>query len=250
MYYDSKKAAAHIRALRNSKGWSQSQMAEELDARIGQNSAAPEKQWLELKNENGKQAVSQLERAARQVTKELAFVYADIFNVSLDYVLGRSESYTETYEDITKETGLSNSALDNLQLIRSSSFVGVFNQKMNGMNIDMPLYKDIVNEIIANDATSPLNTGNRQSGLLHVAKVMQSAIVSDLLDKEPKLDSDDRFDLSFDFNVRPAQNEITEFRLQKAKDDMALVLDQVFAKLVAEYKKKGDVDNGKKEEKQ
>ena len=86
MVYDAIKAGGRIREIRKRNGLSQREMAQKLAAIITNRV---------LDKSNGKSTVSQMERGARGITLAYAFAYADIFNVSLDYVLGRSDGMQE-----------------------------------------------------------------------------------------------------------------------------------------------------------
>ena len=103
--YELQKAGKRIKELRETKGLSQTQMACELSKLITDRV---------LDKDNGKNTVSQLERGARGITMAYAFAYADIFNVSLDYVLGRSDDWRPEYKDVKRVTGLPDKAIDML----------------------------------------------------------------------------------------------------------------------------------------
>jgi len=64
-----------------------------------------------LDGENGKVTVSQLERGARKITLEMALAYAEIFDVSLDYICGRSDDPQPENKGIRESTGLEDDAI-------------------------------------------------------------------------------------------------------------------------------------------
>lgn len=84
MQYDRAAAQNRIREFRKSRGWSLSDMGAALSEAVS---------GMKLSGENGKQTVSQLERGKRGITTDIAFAYADIFNVSLECVYGCSNSH-------------------------------------------------------------------------------------------------------------------------------------------------------------
>ena len=106
MAYDPIKAGSRIRDMRVINGLSQSEMAQKLAAIIKNRV---------LDKSNGKNTVSQMERGARGITLAYAFAYADIFGVSLDYILGRSDDWHSTFKPVKELTGLSDEALATLE---------------------------------------------------------------------------------------------------------------------------------------
>ena len=97
MKYDNNKACGRLKELRESKGWSQREMAIALSGIITERA---------LDGANGKSTVSQLERNARGITIEYAFAYAEIFGVSLDYLFGISDDWLLEYRQVKETTGL------------------------------------------------------------------------------------------------------------------------------------------------
>ena len=98
--YDKEKARTRLRALRGNL--SQRDLAEKLAGLVRERA---------LDGLNGKQTVSQLELGKRGITLDYAFAYAEIFNVSLDYVLGRSDEWEPAYKSAKDVTGLSDEAI-------------------------------------------------------------------------------------------------------------------------------------------
>jgi transcriptional regulator with XRE-family HTH domain len=108
MEYNQERTGRILRSLRKRGNLSQSEMASRLSIVMRKT----------FTDENGKNTVSQLERGKRGVTLDYAFAYAEIFDVSLDYVLGRSDDWQPEHRDIKKTiTGLSDEAISNLKKI-------------------------------------------------------------------------------------------------------------------------------------
>jgi transcriptional regulator with XRE-family HTH domain len=112
---DKNKVAGRLKELRdNAKPkMSQSGLAQKLNDLIGYNNGGV----MNLDGETGKQTVSQLERATRGITLDLAFAYAHIFGVSLDYVLGKSDDWQPSYKGIKDVTGLPDEAVRGLKTL-------------------------------------------------------------------------------------------------------------------------------------
>ena len=106
MKYDPNKAGCRLKEMRDSKKWSQSQMALALAEIITERV---------LDRTNGKNTVSQLERSARGITLDYAFAYAEIFDVSLDYVLGRTDDWKPDFKPIKKMIGFSDICIEELR---------------------------------------------------------------------------------------------------------------------------------------
>jgi len=104
--YDKKATGKLLKEMRESCNWNQSKMASELNALIGD--------ALVLEGDTGKQRVSQFE-TGKGITLPLAFAYAEIFGVSLDYIFGRSEHAKPEYGTAKEVTRLSDKAIENLQ---------------------------------------------------------------------------------------------------------------------------------------
>lgn len=79
-----------MRDLRTGKDWTLLQMARELNKRLEIFNTDGRKRVLTLTDENGRQTISQLENGKRNITIDIAFAYADIFDATLDYILCRS----------------------------------------------------------------------------------------------------------------------------------------------------------------
>jgi len=145
--FNKKRVAARIKELRNSRNWSQSKMACELDKRIGRHPQSPHP-VLVLDIDSGKQVVSDLERIKRGVTYDLAFTYADIFNVSLDYVLCKTNDKDTKNKETKESLGLSDDAI---KVLETS-----FKQKQRGD--ELPIHSmhtaDCVNILLEYDEHS------------------------------------------------------------------------------------------------
>ena len=113
MKYDSKKASERLRDLRKSRNLSQSEMGGMLAAVITERV---------LDSENGKNTVSQLERNARGITLEYAFAYADLFDVSLDYVLGHTDDWTPDNKNAKEATGLTDASIRKIREIGNNAY--------------------------------------------------------------------------------------------------------------------------------
>jgi len=92
------------------KGWSQPDFAKKLNEYV-------DKTW---DNENGKVTVSQLERGKRNITLEVALAYAEIFDVSLDYLCGRDSEPQPKHRNIKEDTLLSDNSIKQLLLIKNA----------------------------------------------------------------------------------------------------------------------------------
>ena len=78
-----------IRELREQKKWSVSQMGNKLISMTGNDS--PRKLMYSNKK-TGNETVIDLESGQTNLTIELVIAYADIFGVTVDYIVGRSNS--------------------------------------------------------------------------------------------------------------------------------------------------------------
>jgi len=86
--YNPQVAKERIKQLREVKKWTQSQMAKKLDQYIGYNGKGIYFTKIVLEGETGRQTINQLEgKGKRKITIPIAVAYADIFNVSIDYIL-------------------------------------------------------------------------------------------------------------------------------------------------------------------
>jgi len=108
MAYNLDKAACRLKDLRNENNYSQREMAKKLSEFVKDRV---------LDGDNGKNTVSQLENGARGITLDYAFAYADIFDVSLDYILGRTDDRKPINAPIKELTGLSDRAIEQQILI-------------------------------------------------------------------------------------------------------------------------------------
>lgn len=112
MQYDKDKAQQRLKELRELRKWTLSVMGNALNEKIGYES--DNYKGMKLSGENGKQTVSQLERGTRGITIDVAFAYADIFGVSLDYILGRSDDWQPEHKTL-KDLGFTDNAIVALQ---------------------------------------------------------------------------------------------------------------------------------------
>ena len=116
--YNKQIAADRLKILRDSRKWSQSKMGRELNALLGFGGSGIGK--IELTGDTGKQRVSQFEKG-KGITLDLAFAYAEIFDVSLDYIYGRTPNKKAEYAPIKEATGLSDGAVE--VLLRKGAIV-------------------------------------------------------------------------------------------------------------------------------
>jgi len=112
MKYDSTKAGNVLKSMRERRKLSQREMAVLL-ANIVQDRA--------LDGDNGKNTVSQLENGGRGITLKYAFAYADVFNVSLDYIYGRDNDPNPENKAIRETIGLSDDAIRELSELKNDS---------------------------------------------------------------------------------------------------------------------------------
>ena len=109
--YDNEKAGRRLRYLREEVGgWSLAEMAKVLDDKIGMNNKNASHHVVVLDNNSGRQVVSRFEKGER-LTIDIAFAYADIFGVSVDYVLGRIDSWQPENIEISKQLGLTDKSI-------------------------------------------------------------------------------------------------------------------------------------------
>ena len=88
------------------------EMAEKLNELIGFGGKyADEGKGLTLNNQSGAQTISHLENGRRLITPEIALAYAEIFNVSLDYIYGRTNHRNPEYANTEETLGLSDNAI-------------------------------------------------------------------------------------------------------------------------------------------
>lgn len=121
--FNDKKVKKRLVELRKSKNLSQSELGLELNEMLN----TKMQKDANLDGENGKQTVSQLERT-RNLTIDFAFAYANIFNVSLDYILGWSDDFKPENKSIKEYTGLSDDAIKTLKELNTKSFDKVRNE--------------------------------------------------------------------------------------------------------------------------
>ncbi|MDR0325013.1 MAG: helix-turn-helix domain-containing protein [Oscillospiraceae bacterium] len=113
--YDRKIVASRLRELRERCKWTQNDVGERLNSLLG----AKALKLMELDEDTGKETVSQLEtlKGKRNISQNLAFAYAEIFDVSLDYIYGRTDTWQHDYKEAKELLRLSNEAIDALRLL-------------------------------------------------------------------------------------------------------------------------------------
>ncbi len=118
--YNLEKVKERLFELRTEKNLSQKDLGKKLNEILN----IKMNKDVNLDGENGKQTVSQLERknSKRNLTYNLAFAYAHIFDVSLDYILGWSDDFNPEYKNIKEYTGLSNEAIHTLKELNTKSY--------------------------------------------------------------------------------------------------------------------------------
>jgi len=114
--FDNIKIGTRLKELRETRSLSQGKLAKELDKRIGMNS--PNKIMV-LDGTNGGQIVSALERGNR-ITHNVLIAYADVFEVSLDYLYCLTDEWQAGFQEIKDRLGLSNSSIAYLEVVRET----------------------------------------------------------------------------------------------------------------------------------
>lgn len=134
-FYDNNKVSIRLKELRDKNHFSQSELAKKLNFILDKQ----KDKTLILEGETGKQTVSQLERETsnRKPTIDIAFAYANLFGVSLDYILGMSDDYMPDYEKLKKETGLSDEAIQKLKKLNSEN--NSYDNKRDKLDIEIDL---------------------------------------------------------------------------------------------------------------
>ncbi len=117
--YQKTKAAGRIKELREERNWTQIRMGEELNELIGRGGeyTTSNEKGMALYGVNGGQTVAQLE-TGRNIKQEIAFAYSEIFNVTLDYIYGRSDIRNPEHVDFIKNMGLSEVAVSALMVFK------------------------------------------------------------------------------------------------------------------------------------
>lgn len=149
--FDKVKVSRRLRELRDSQKWSQYEMGEELNKILHGS--------MSLDGENGKQTVSQLERG-RRITIDIAFAYANVFDKSIDFILGWSDDWYPQNRDVKELTGLTDEAIANIKSVtsryydRNSIASKVFNMDKN---ITIDLSEKISSKMFTLEARDILN---------------------------------------------------------------------------------------------
>jgi len=83
---------------------------------------------MALDNKTGKHTVSQLEsftkeetsKNKRNISPNIAFAYAKIFNVTLDFIYGYSDDWNPDFKDVKERIGISDKAIKKLEDLEAS----------------------------------------------------------------------------------------------------------------------------------
>lgn len=99
-------------------GLTTKEMAEKLNELIGyEGKYANEGGGLGLNGKSGAQTISHLENGRRQITPEIALAYAEIFDVSLDYIYGRIDFKNHEDKFIKEGLGISENVMDAVKIL-------------------------------------------------------------------------------------------------------------------------------------
>jgi len=112
-----KEIGIRLKNLREEAKLSQKELAEVLKNRDILKTA--------LDGETGGHTISQIERAVRGLTIDMALEYTKIFNVSLDYIYGESNNLKPEYNEIIEKIGLSDKAIKNLEEINNNNKIAI-----------------------------------------------------------------------------------------------------------------------------
>lgn len=112
-----KEVGLRLKNLREEANLSQKELAEVLKNRDILKTA--------LDGETGGHTISQIERAVRGLTIDMALEYTKIFNVSLDYIYGESNNLKPEYNEIIEKIGLSDKAIKNLEEINNNNKIAI-----------------------------------------------------------------------------------------------------------------------------
>lgn len=115
-----KKTATRLKTLREHSKLSQSQLAKQIKIKTDPEPGA-EATFINMEGETGKQTISQLERGKRGLTIEMARVYADIFDVSLDYLYGRTNEWNPEYKTVKEQLDLSDGSISMLKNLKKNN---------------------------------------------------------------------------------------------------------------------------------
>lgn len=108
-----KEIGLRLKKLREEANLSQKELADILKNRgIIKNS---------LDGETGNHTISQIERAVRGLTIDMALEYTNIFNVSLDYIYGKTNNLKPEYNEIKEQIGLSDNAINKLEEMNNNN---------------------------------------------------------------------------------------------------------------------------------
>ena len=119
-----------LRTIRNKAGLSQRDLAK---IELEKNGFSQENLKSTSALSSGKSTISQIERGVRGLTVDRAIVYAEIFNVSLDYFFRETESYKSEYEFIKEKFGFSDDALNKLEQLNKNNkeMISVLNRLLS-----------------------------------------------------------------------------------------------------------------------
>lgn len=114
LIYDKDEIAKRLKEQRKLTGHSQAQLAKKIDALIGK---AANQNGLRMDKHAGVEYVSGWENNTRAITLNVLMAYSKIYNVSLDFLMGRTPDWNPENHDIKEKTGLSDKSLVALESI-------------------------------------------------------------------------------------------------------------------------------------
>ena len=114
LIYDKDEIAKRLKEQRKLTGYSQAQLAKKIDALIGK---AANQNGLCMDKHAGVEYVSGWENNTRAITLNVLMAYSKIYNVSLDFLMGRTPDWNPENHDIKEKTGLSDKSLVALESI-------------------------------------------------------------------------------------------------------------------------------------
>ena len=106
-----KQIGKNLQQLRKNSKRTQADLAEEIHSRDNN---------FVIADGVGKQTVSQWETGARGLTVDKAIIYSDIFNVSLDYIYGRTKDWIVEHKEMKEHLGLSDESLNQVENINKT----------------------------------------------------------------------------------------------------------------------------------
>lgn len=106
-----KQIGKNLQRLRKNSKYTQADLAKEIHNRDDN---------FVIDDGVGKQTISQWETGARGLTVDKAIIYADIFNVSLDYIYGRTGDWIAVHKEMKEHLGLSDESLNQVENINKT----------------------------------------------------------------------------------------------------------------------------------